>query len=61
MGFSRWDLGEMAVMEGARETGLEMLETALGEIEQSGMPDWDPDGWSEKQSRVAELRAELDE
>ncbi len=54
MGFARWDLGEMA-LELGDETGAAMLEQALGEIEKSGMPDWDPDQWKEKQDRVAEV------
>jgi tetratricopeptide (TPR) repeat protein len=58
MGFGRWDLGEIAAEAGDREKGLSMLEEALGEIEQSGMPDWDPDQWNEKQERVAALRGE---
>ena len=55
MGFSRWDLGEMAVEKGEREKGLSMLRTALTEIERSGMPDWDPGQWKKKQERIAEL------
>ena len=56
MGFARWDIGEMAIKTGNREAGVEMLSRALGEIEKSGMPDWDPDQWKQKQDRVAELR-----
>jgi len=55
MGFARWDIGEMAVKTGNPEAGMEMLTQALGEIEESGMPDWDPDQWKQKQDRVAEL------
>ena len=55
MGFARWDLGEMAVESGDRATGVGMLKEALGEIEKSGMPNWDPDQWKQKQDRVAEL------
>jgi hypothetical protein len=55
MGFSRWDLGEMAVESGDRAAGLVMLKQAMGELEQAGMPSWDPDQWKQKQDRVAEL------
>jgi predicted urease superfamily metal-dependent hydrolase len=55
MGFARWDLGEMAIATGDRETGTSMLRQALGEIEKSGMPNWDPDQWKQKQDRVTEL------
>ena len=55
MGFARWDLGEMAISLGNSETGASMLKQALSEIEESGMPDWDPDQWKQKQDRVAEL------
>jgi tetratricopeptide (TPR) repeat protein len=55
MGFARWDLGEMAISVGNTGTGAGMLRQALSEIEKSGMPDWDPDQWKQKQERVAEL------
>ena len=55
MGFARWDLGEMAIELGDGPAGSGMLRQALGEIEKSGMPDWDPDQWKQKQDRVAEL------
>ena len=55
MGFARWGLGEMVVESGDRATGVGMLKEALGEIEKSGMPNWDPDQWKRKQDRVAEL------
>jgi hypothetical protein len=56
MGFSRWDLGEIAVARGDRAGGVALMEEALGELEAAGMPSWYPDGWSEKQDRMAELR-----
>jgi len=55
MGFARWDLGEMAIALGERETGTGMLKQALTEIERSGMPNWDPDQWKQKQDRIAQL------
>jgi tetratricopeptide (TPR) repeat protein len=55
MGFARWDLGEMALELGDKASGGEMLRQALGEIEKSGMPHWDPEQWKEKQDRVAEV------
>ena len=55
MGFARWDLGEMVVESGDPATGVGMLKEALGEIEKSGMPNWDPDQWKRKQDRVTEL------
>jgi hypothetical protein len=54
-GFARWDLGEMAIATGNRDVGIDMMKEALPEIEQSGMPNWDPDQWQQKQDRVAEL------
>jgi tetratricopeptide (TPR) repeat protein len=56
MGFSRWDLGEIAVARGDRAAGLAMMEEALGELEKAGMPSWHADGWKEKQDRLAELK-----
>ncbi len=55
MGFSRWDLGEIAVAEGDAARGLELMRTALKELEQAGMRRWDPDGWQEKQWRITEV------
>jgi len=55
MGFSRWDLGEMAMELGSKSAGIGMLKQALSEIERSGMPSWDPDQWKQKQARVAGL------
>ncbi len=57
MGFARWDLGEMAMELGNKATGIGMLKQALSEIEKSGMPNWDPDQWKQKQARVAGLEA----
>jgi hypothetical protein len=55
MGFARWDLGEMAMELGNKAAGIGMLKQALSEIEKSGMPNWDPDQWKQKQARVAGL------
>jgi tetratricopeptide (TPR) repeat protein len=55
MGFARWDIGEMVIESGDRAAGIEMLKEALSEIEKSGMPNWDPDQWKQKQDRVGEL------
>jgi len=55
MGFSRWELAETALAEGDDEAAIEFMRQALGELEQAGMPRWDPDGWQEKQDRLAEL------
>ena len=57
MGFARWDLGEMAMELGNKAAGIGMLKQALSEIEKSGMPNWDPDQWKQKQARVAGLEA----
>jgi tetratricopeptide (TPR) repeat protein len=56
MGFSRWDLGEIEVARGNGAAGLAMMEEASGELEKAGMPNWHPDGWKEKQGRIAELK-----
>ncbi len=56
MGFSRWELGEVAVARGDRTAGLVLMEEGLGELETAGMPRWSADGWKEKQDRLAELR-----
>jgi tetratricopeptide (TPR) repeat protein len=55
MGFARWDIAEMVIESGDRATGIGMLKDALGEIEKSGMPNWDAEQWKQKQNRVAEL------
>jgi tetratricopeptide (TPR) repeat protein len=55
MGFSRWDLGEIALARGDRAAGRAAMEAALGELEKAGMPRWDPDDWKVKQERLAEL------
>jgi hypothetical protein len=55
VGFSRWELGELTIADGDRERGIEMLQSAAGELEDAGMPDWDEGGWSEKQERLSEL------
>jgi tetratricopeptide (TPR) repeat protein len=55
VGFSRWELGELAVAEGDAERGVQMLEDAADELRDAGMPDWDAAGWSEKQDRLTEL------
>jgi len=55
MGFARWDIGEIVIESGDRATGIGMLREALGEIEKSGMPNWDAEQWKRKQNRVAEL------
>jgi hypothetical protein len=47
----------MAMELGNKATGVGMLKQALGEIERSGMPNWDPDQWKQKQARVAGLEA----
>lgn len=56
MGFSRWDLGEMALASGEREEGAAMLAQALGELETAGMPNWDPNRWAEKVARCEEVK-----
>jgi tetratricopeptide (TPR) repeat protein len=56
MGFSRWDLGEIAVSRGDVPAGLAMMEEAVVELEAAGMPRWDAEGWKEKQDRIAEIK-----
>ena len=55
MGFSRWELAEIAVTEGDNQTAVALMNQALGELEQADMPRWDPDDWQEKQARLAEI------
>lgn len=55
VGFSRWELGEIAIAEGDRSTGVAMLKEALRELEAAGMPDWDPGDWDKRNARVQEL------
>jgi tetratricopeptide (TPR) repeat protein len=57
MGFSRWELGEIAISKGEVGIGLGMLEKALDEFEQSGMPKWDEADWQKRNARVEELKA----
>jgi tetratricopeptide (TPR) repeat protein len=56
MGFSRWELGEIALARADKEAGLALMEEALGELEAAGMPRWDEAGWNERRARVAELQ-----
>jgi len=56
MGFSRWELGEIAAQRGDDDTAVLFMEEALGELETAGMPRWDEAGWAEKQGRLSELR-----
>ncbi len=55
MGFSRWELAEIAMTEGDTETATAFMTEALGELEQAGMPRWDPDDWEKKRARLAEI------
>jgi len=55
MGFSRWELAEIAVAEDDNQTAAEFMNQALRELEQAGMPRWDPDDWQKKQARLAEI------
>jgi tetratricopeptide (TPR) repeat protein len=55
IGFSRWDLGEIALKRGDRAAGISSMREALSELEEAGMPKWDPDDWREKQERLAEI------
>jgi len=56
LGMSRWELGEIALARGERETALELMTAALGELESAGMPSWDPEGWKKKSETLAGLR-----
>ncbi len=56
MGFSRWELGETAISKGEVDVGLGMLEKALGELGQAGMPTWDEADWQKRNARVEELK-----
>ncbi|MBD3366859.1 MAG: hypothetical protein GF405_01640 [Candidatus Eisenbacteria bacterium] len=56
MGMSRWDLGEIAYAEGERAVAIELMTEALDELEQAGMPDWAPDDWAKRKSRLEEIR-----
>ncbi|MBD3348527.1 MAG: tetratricopeptide repeat protein [Candidatus Eisenbacteria bacterium] len=55
IGFSRWELGEIAVSKGEAGIGLGMLQKALGELEEAGMPSWDEEDWEVRKARVEEL------
>ncbi len=55
MGFSRWELAEIAIAEGDSQTAVALMRQALSEFEQAGMPRWDPDDWQKKQARLAEV------
>jgi tetratricopeptide (TPR) repeat protein len=55
MGFSRWELGEIAISKDEKGLGLGMLKKALGELEEAGMPTWDADDWEKRNARIEEL------
>jgi tetratricopeptide (TPR) repeat protein len=55
MGLSRWELGEITVARGEAGLGLGMMQKALGELEEAGMPTWDAEDWEKRKARVAEL------
>ncbi len=55
-GLSRWELGEVAAVNGEKAVAVGLMTKALKELEGVGMPDWDPDGWAERQARIAELK-----
>lgn len=55
MALSRWELGEIAISSGEVGVGLGMLEKALGELEEAGMPIWDEADWQKRSARVEEL------
>jgi len=55
IGFSRWELGELAIAEGDAADGVPMMREALGELEQAGMPAWDASDWEKRNARVEEL------
>jgi len=57
IGFSRWELGEIAISKGEAEAGLGMFQEALGELEEAGMPSWDQADWEKRNARLEELRA----
>lgn len=56
IGFSRWELGEIAAERGDNAAAIGLMEEALGELKTAGMPRWDGAGWAEKQGRLSELR-----
>jgi tetratricopeptide (TPR) repeat protein len=55
MGMSRWDLGEIALAEGETGVAVDLMSTALGELEEAGMPNWAPDDYAERQARLEEI------
>ncbi|MFH1501798.1 MAG: hypothetical protein ABIG03_01995 [Candidatus Eisenbacteria bacterium] len=55
VGFSRWELGEIAIARGEVGLGLGMLKKALGELEEADMPAWDEADWQKRNARVEEL------
>ncbi len=55
MGFSRWELAEIAATEGDNPGAIALMREALSELEQAGMQKWDPDDWQKKQARLAEI------
>lgn len=56
MGFSRWELGEIALTEGETSEAIQLMSTALEELEQAGMPSWEADDWAKKQARLATIK-----
>jgi tetratricopeptide (TPR) repeat protein len=55
IGFSRWELAEIAVVRGEIDVGVNLMRAALTELREAGMPDWDAADWERRQARVAEL------
>ena len=57
MGLSRWELGEIAFSRGEPGLALGMFQDALGELEEAGMPSWDPTDWERRTTRLKELES----
>jgi len=55
MGFSRWELAEIAITEGDSQTAVALMKQAMSDFDQAGMQRWDPDDWRKKQARLAEV------
>jgi len=55
MGYSRWELGEIAIENGEGEVALRLFKKGLSELEQAGIAEWDTADWEAKKARIEEL------
>jgi tetratricopeptide (TPR) repeat protein len=54
LGWSHKELGEIALARGLKDSARNHFSLALTQLENSGMADWDPQGWAELKAKVSD-------